>query len=213
MEYYIFVDESGSYNDYGTRYYVVSAIVSKSKVLLDNLHKEVAKNIKKKGHKNELKASRLDDKEKVLFIDALTNNNDIDIYSMVVDKQPLIEKEHFVLSENAMNNLVVCDLVEWIVDDNSTISDIILFNDQRQLTKSTYRDLETLLNIRLFNKIDNLDVIYKDSATNPTIQLADYVSNAVFGFFNKTNKAYSMINNKKRIRIKPFIEVKSNEED
>ncbi|WP_423364548.1 DUF3800 domain-containing protein [Mycoplasma sp. P36-A1] len=200
MDYNIYIDESGSYNDFQTRYYVVSAIISNSKKSLENLHKNIALKIKKKQENSELKASRLSDFEKSLFINEMIEN-EIEIYSLVLDKKKLKEINRYTMSEIGMNNLMIIELLNIILKNFKQLNHIIIYNDQRSVSPLAYYDLETHLNVTFYNKVKLIDVIYKDSSLNRTIQLVDYISNVVFGKYNKTNKGYLHVKNIEKLNI------------
>jgi len=205
MHLYFCVDESGSFNTSYEQYYIISGIVVRDNYLLQERHKKIEKEIRNKQNQNkELKASRIRDEQKAKFINSMLECDDIHVVSLVIDKKKLNQKYNFVVSEfliynYAMKELLVAAMENNMINEND---EILCFVDSRTMNYKVHNDLESYLNLEFFDYLKRITVIYKDSSITREVQMADYVSNTVYGYFNKTNKAYQYVNRPAKIIFK-----------
>ncbi|MEG0283842.1 MAG: DUF3800 domain-containing protein [Erysipelotrichales bacterium] len=202
---YFCVDESGSYHTTYERYYIISGIITSDIHSLQRLHRKVEQTVRS-NHKGtrELKGANLSEKNKALFINELTSADGFSIVSLILDKKVLLEKHEFKMSEFLIFNHILKELTLFSYEKGFIDEDdeLIMMVDARVMNHKVYYDLEALLNLELFNKVKSITVLYKDSAITREIQYVDYVSNVMYGYFNKTNNALYHIKNIRAINYK-----------
>lgn len=201
---YVCVDESGSFNNKQERYYVISAIITDDIKNLLNVHHDIKSEIcKNKKCKKELKSTRISNKQQSEFINALTAD-DFRIISLTIDKLALESKYHFKITEFSIYNFALKELLQFGIELEylRKNEEIICMVDKREMKAAIANDLESYLNLEYFYFFKKVSIFYKDSATNPEIQMADYLSNAIYGYLHKSNEVYKMVTNKKKIKLK-----------
>ncbi|MDR3215179.1 MAG: DUF3800 domain-containing protein [Bacilli bacterium] len=197
MERHMFIDESGTFNNFNDRYYVISGILSNDIDKLNNLHRDIELTIRHgKILKKEMKASHISDESKAKYINALINERFL-IFSIILDKKKLAQKNNLKLSEFNAYNYILKELVRFVLTFNIVAAedDFHLHVDARSMIETMKDDLQTIVVLDFFDKINTIKIDYVDSKENRIIQLADYISNMMFGYFNKMNKAYLYIDN------------------
>ena len=202
---YFCVDESGSFNTSYEQYYVISGLIVEDNHLLQDIHKLIEKEVRKsKNSIHELKAARIKDSQKALFINEMLKDDRIKIVSVVIDKKVMQQKYDFDISEFFIYNYALKELCQAAIDYGflDDCDDVLFFVDSRTMNHKIYNDLEGYLNLEFFAKLKSIKVIYKDSSITREIQMADYVSNTIYGYYNKTNHAYLDIDKVNKIRIK-----------
>lgn len=202
---YFCVDESGSFNTSYERYYIISGLIVEDNTLVQDIHLKIENEVRKnKNSIKELKASRIKDSQKALFINAMTNDERIKIISLVLDKKVLREKYDFTISEFLIYNYALKELCRFAIENNylEKCDDVLFLVDSRTMNQKVYNDLESYLNLEFFKKLNAIRVVYKDSSTTREIQMADYVSNTIYGYYNETNYAYKDIEKIDKIKIK-----------
>ncbi|MDF9867591.1 hypothetical protein OKW22_001166 [Bacilli bacterium PM5-3] len=205
MHRYFCVDESGSFNTSYEQYYIISGIIVEDNSILQNIHKKIEKEVRtSKNSIKELKASRIKDEKKALFINEMLDNSNIKIISLVIDKKELNNKYDFIISEFLIYNYALKELCKAALENNLIMKndEILFFVDARSMNQKVYNDLESYLNLEFFDILKKVNVVYKDSSITREIQMADYVSNVIYGYYNKTNRAYEHIKKIKNIPIK-----------
>ena len=192
MQYHMFIDESGTFNNESNRYYVISAILSNDVQGLTKLQQEIEVKIRH-GQKIavEMKASRISDENKAKFVQCLLAEH-YPIYSVIMDKEALKAKDGVKLSEFSAYNYILCRLVKFVLADDVVRldDDICLHVDNRSMADEFKDDLSSLLILDFYNQVRRISIEYIDSKISRPIQLADYVSNTIFGYYNEANKAY-----------------------
>lgn len=205
MHTYLCVDESGTFNSSYERYYIISAIITNDVEKLQNLHRQIEPLVRKNKGTKELKASSLKDEKKALFINGVVEEG-YTICSLAIDKNKLLQFYKYNISEFFIYNFALKELVKYIIslkllDD---ISELLILVDKRSMNHKVYLELESYLNLEFYNRFRRLKVIYKDSATNREIQMADYISNMFYGKLNNSNDTHKLIKNIKRINLETF---------
>jgi hypothetical protein len=191
----MFIDESGTFNNIDDRYYVISGIVSNDVDGLNKLQKDIEIEIRNGQNTNkEMKASHISDSHKAKFVQALLANK-YHVYSVIMDKNVLKEKNGIRLSEFSAYNYIFEKLVSLVLEDNliKKSDDLCLKVDYRSVIKEFENDLASLLILDFYYQVHRIDVEYLDSKISRPIQLADYVSNTIFGYFNNENEAYTFV--------------------
>ena len=205
MHKYFCVDESGSFNTTYEQYYVISALIIEDNSILQDIHKIIEKQVRSsQSSTKELKAAHIKDDKKALFINEMLVDDRIKIMSLVIDKHQLHQKHDFIVSEfliynYAMKELVLAAYEYGLINKGD---DLLCFVDARTMNSKLYNDLESYLNLEFFNDFKNIMVLYKDSSITREIQMADYVSNTIYGYYNKTNHAYEYLNDVRKIQVK-----------
>lgn len=202
---YFWVDESGSFNTKYERYYIISAIVSVNAIMLQDIHKR-AELIVRKDLKSarELKGAHMKDKQKAVFINGVLQEDDLQVLSLIVDKRVMKEKCSFKMSEFLIYNFALKELCKFALENGALHQNdkVLMLVDARSMNSKVYYDLESYLNLEFFHTLKSINVIYKDSSSNREIQLVDYISNSMYGYFNKTNDTYKKLEQKEKINYK-----------
>lgn len=201
---YFCIDESGSFNNWQERYYIISGIIIDNPQKLVKIHQEIKREIcQKKKCRKEIKSTNINDEQQSEFINEMTKRN-YQIVSLVIDKLALESKTNFDITEFFIYNYALKELIKHALELGylSNIDKLICLVDKREMKPVIQNELEGYLNLEYFHQFKIIKVYYKDSATNPEIQMADYISNAVYGYLHQSNEVYEMIKNKKRIKIK-----------
>lgn len=204
---YICIDESGSFHSENEQYYIVAGYITSNLLSLRSMHKRNERLIRevKKGNK-ELKAANIKDDQKALFINDTLKFDDVNAIAIVLDKTKLKVKHDFIITEFMLYNFIVKELIKYALENDllEIETHLILNVDYRTMNEKVVHDLESYLNLEFFNYFRDIEVNYLDSSKYREIQLADYFANSLYGYFNKSNKAFSLIERKNKILYKVF---------
>jgi hypothetical protein len=165
---FIFLDESGDLgfdfaNKKPSKYFVITLLVCKEKSTVDALKFAVKKTLKNKinnkakGSQNELKASYTFYHVKEYFYKHISDNNDWEIYSIILNKEETFKKirdkpqvknlynflSRKILERVKFNNKL--SRVELIVDKSKNDSEIQIFNEYLANHLASYLPLQTKL--------------------------------------------------------------------
>jgi hypothetical protein len=176
------------------RYFVIAGFITNELHKVISTHKRIEKivKIRKKidlKEKIELKSTKININQQALFINALYNISKVIPIAIIIDKYNLSK---FNASENMAYNYFVKNLLNYLFKcDISLLTNnkLELRVDNRNNSVKTLKDLETFLSWE-FDEF-NIDVKYLDSKINRDIQMADYIANMFWKYYNLKNEKLS----------------------
>ena len=193
---YLVLDESGAMHLKNERYFVIAGYLTNNLSKIINCHKKIEhalilnKHCSLKNHM-EFKASKISPKQQADFINALLSIDNVVGVSITIDKYQL---NHFGASENLAYNYFVKNLLNYLLYCKISLFDnaqnITLLLDNRSIAIKNLQDLKAFINFEFSYTLGLdkfFDVIYLDSKTHREIQMADYVANALWKSYNKSN--------------------------
>lgn len=193
---YIVLDESGAMHLKNERYFVIAGFMTRELHKVTSTHKKIEEVVKQRKNipittKVELKSSKINDSQQALFLNGLYEISGVVPIAIVIDKYNLSK---FEASENVAYNFFVKNLLKYLFKCNIPIlqtNEIELRVDNRNTSVKTLKDLETFLQWE-FELMDlEVKVRYLDSKDNRDVQMADYVANLLWRYYNCTNEALS----------------------
>lgn len=190
---YLVLDESGAMHLKDERYFVIAGYLTTDINKIKSCHRKIEKEIltiKKidlHNHK-ELKSTNITPKQQATFINNLLSIDGVIGVSITIDKYQL---DNFKASENLAYNYFVKNLINYLLNCNIVILneayDVVLLLDNRSIAVKNANDLETFLNLEFVYSLaydKNFIVKYLDSNKHREIQMADYISNALWKSYN-----------------------------
>ena len=187
---YIVIDESGAVHQKENDYFVIGGYITQQIYSVKSIHKKVEKVIKEKysylsKHK-ELKGCYLKSYQKAEFLNNLFSIPTTIPISIVIDKRHLFKRNQH--DENIKYNYFLQLLLSYILHNYPKLLDndeIQLILDNRNVKVGSLHSLEDYLNSALgliFNK--KFKVVYKNSNEHREVQMADLISNVIYGYYN-----------------------------
>lgn len=190
-------DESGNLGNSG-RYFVIACIDTLNYKSLQNMMKNKLRIAKKqfnelaKLHSNEIKAKDAYPCIKYHLLEAIAEK-DISISYIVADLHHV--KAHLLNEKNILYNYMMKLLIERLVSvkDNHTVLNIICDNHTTKV--GSVNSFEEYIKLYLLYEREyniDLNIIYMDSDDGHAypVQAADYVANALYGFYEYNSKIY-----------------------
>lgn len=187
----VYLDESGHiHRNSKCQYFAIGGFCCRAEddQKIKSLYKRMNKKIKKNYNLSldvELKASQMDDAQKIDLFNALKTSNEFCGVGIVFDKQ-MMQKP--IDSENMFYNYGVKELFEDVifplVDDlMDEPNEEVVFHvtcDNRSMKSGDVQDLEKFLSTTFIEKNCSFKVEYGNSASNYSIQIADLIVNTAF---------------------------------
>lgn len=209
---YIVIDESGATHQKENNYFIIAGYVTKQIYSVKSTHKKIEKDLRDKyfylqKHK-ELKGCYLKPRQKAEFLNALFQIPNTRPIGIVIDKKHLFKREHH--NENIKYNYFLQLLLSYLLHNYPALlesEEIWLLLDNRNVSVGSLNSLQDYLNSALglvYNKV--FRVKYKNSTEHREVQMADLVSNAIFGYYNfrSTSSTYQLVPALKKTIISKF---------
>jgi hypothetical protein len=197
LEYTLFLDESGDLGIYGTKYFIISAIIIDNKEFIKL--KKILKKIRNKSDllkkSKEMKAIKMsnDLKKQILM---RTNDINYEIHSIVMNKKKFNNKS-FLINSNA--NFVYMDIVNELFNNKSFRK-----CQSFKLDNFVVKNLENIFQEKLIKNLgDEKDIClyFLDSSLTKGIQFVDLISWSIFQKIENNNSEFvKMIKNKLNIK-------------
>ncbi len=209
---YIVIDESGAIHQKENDYFVIAGYITKQIYSVKSVHKKIEKFIKQEypylSKYKELKGCYLKSYQKIEFLNNLFSIPTTIPIAIVIDKRHLINRTQH--NENIKYNYFLQVLLSYLLHNytNLLIADEIqLILDNRNVSVGSLNSLEDYLNSALgliYNK--KFKVKYKNSSEHREVQMADLVSNVIFGYYNfrSPHSTYNLIPAMKTAIISKF---------
>ena len=209
---YIVIDESGATHQKENNYFVIAGYITKQIYSVKSTHKRIENKLKKEykylNNYNELKGIFLKQNQKAIFLNELLKIPTTLPIAIVIDKKHLYKRPQH--DENIKYNYFIQILLSYILHNYSELlnnDEIQLILDNRNVSVGSLNSLEDYLNSALgliYNK--KFKVIYKDSKEHREVQMADLISNVIFGYYNyrNNNPTYNKIPALKNTIISKF---------
>lgn len=209
---YIVIDESGATHQKQNDYFVIAGYITKQIYSVKSTHKKVEKQLKIDfpylSKYNELKGHILKSNHKAMFLNELFKIPSTLPISIIIDKRHLFKRNKH--NENIKYNYFIQILLSFLLHNYYNLLDgdeIQLILDNRNVSIGSLNSLEDYLNSALgliYNK--KFKVVYKNSCEHREVQMADLVSNVLFGYYNFRNSlsTYYRIPALKRAIISKF---------
>lgn len=187
---YIVIDESGALHQSENNYFVIAGYITKQIYSVKSKHKKVEKIIKKEypylQKYNELKGCNLKSNQKAEFLNELLDIPTTIPIAIVIDKKHIFKTNKH--DENIKYNYFLQILLSYLLHNYSGLlnsDEIQLILDNRNVSVGSLNSLQDYLNSALGLIYDKkFKVIYKNSSEHREVQMADLISNVIFGYYN-----------------------------
>lgn len=187
---YIVIDESGATHQKQNNYFVIAGYITKQIYSVKSTHKKVEKKLKEKyeylNKYKELKGCYLKSQQKAEFLNELFKIPTTIPISIIIDKRHLFKCEQH--DENIKYNYFIQILLSYLLHNYPGLlkgGEIQLILDNRNVSVGSLNSLSDYLNSALgliYNK--KFKVIYRNSNEHREVQMADLISNVMFGYYN-----------------------------
>lgn len=206
------IDEIGATHQKKDDYFVIAGYITKQIYSIKSTHKKMEKNIKEKypylSKYQELKGCHLKSYQKAMFLNEIFKIPSTIPISIVIDKRHLFKRTQH--DENIKYNYFLQILLSYILHNFPNLlngDEIQLILDNRNVKVGSLNSLQDYLNSALgliFNK--KFKVVYKNSSEHREVQIADLISNVMFGYYNyrSIHSTYFLIPAMKNIIISKF---------
>ncbi len=196
---YIVIDESGATHQKQNDYFVIAGYITKQIYSVKSTHKIIEKNLKLNypylAKYSELKGCYLRSYQKAEFLNELFKIPTTIPIAIIVDKKHLFKRQQH--DENIKYNYFIQILLSYLLHNFPGLlngDEIQLILDNRNVSVGSMNSLQDYLNSALgliYNK--KFKVIYKNSTEHREVQMADLISNVLYGYYNFRNE-YSTYN-------------------
>ena len=209
---YIVIDESGATHQKENDYFIIAGYITKQIYSIKSNHKKIERNLRNKyptlSKYKELKGCYLNATQKSEFLNELLKTPTTIPIAIIIDKKHLFKRTQH--DENIKYNYFIQILLSYILHNypglmNSEEFELIL--DNRNVSIGSLNSLQDYLNSALgliYNK--KFIVKYRNSNEHREVQVADLISNVMFGYYNyrTKNSTYNMIPSLKNTIISKF---------
>lgn len=209
---YIVIDESGATHQKENDYFVIGGYITQQIYSVKSTHKKVEKELKEKykylNKYGELKGCYLKSYQKAKFLNSLLSIPTTVPISIVIDKRQLIKRSQH--DENIKYNYFLQLLLSYILHNYPKLLDndeIQLILDNRNVKIGSLNSLQDYLNSALGLIFDKkFKVIYRNSSEHREVQMADLISNVIYGYYNfrSTHSTYYLVPELKTTIISKF---------
>jgi len=209
---YIVIDESGSTHQEQNDFFIIAGYITKQIYSIKSTHKKIERVLKQKypylNKRNELKGCYLTASQKAEFLNGLLKIPTTIPIVIIIDKKHLFKREQN--NENIKYNYFVQILLSYLLHNFPDLMDndkIQLILDNRNVSVGSLNSLQDYLNSAIgliYNK--KFDVKYKNSNEHREVQVADLISNVMFGYYNYRTQfsTFNLIPAMKNIIISKF---------
>jgi len=187
---YIVIDESGATHQKNDDYFVIAGYITNQIYSVKSAHKRIEKQLKENylylNKYQELKGCYLNSYQKATFLNELFTIPMTIPIAIVIDKRHLFKRNQH--DENIKYNYFLQILLSYLLHNYSNIlkdKEIQLILDNRNVSVGSLNSLEDYLNSALGLIYDKKFIVnYKNSKDHREVQMADLVSNVIFGYYN-----------------------------
>lgn len=209
---YIVLDESGAMHQKNNNYFIIAGFITRQIYSIKSAYKKIEKEMRNKyshlAKYNELKGAYLNSSIKIEMLNVMLQVPTTIPIAIIIDKKQCSSSVNH--NENIKYNYFLQILLKFIITNYSHLivyEKIELILDNRNVSVGSLNSLEDYLNAELgliFNKV--FKVHYKNSREHREVQMADLISNVLFGYYNYRTKfsTYSKIPAFKNIIISKF---------
>ena len=199
---YIVIDESGATHKKENDYFVIDGYITKQ------MEKQIKEKYPYLIKYKELKGNYLKSYQKAEFLNELFKIPTTIPISIIIDKRHLFKRKQH--DENIKYNYFLQILLSYILHNYPNLlngDEIQLILDNRNVKVGSLNSLQDYLNSALgliFNK--KFKVIYRNSNEHREVQMADLISNVLYGYYNfrSPHSAYYLIPAMKTTIISKF---------
>lgn len=198
---YIYLDEAGDTGIKGSKYFIISVILTRKPKEIRNSIKRIKKNLRKKEEKKkqELKFYNSPDRVRTLILQTL-KKKDIEISYLLIKKNKEISDSHqlyCVWTDNLIKNSLLGKKPKFVG-----------INLDRRLPKSYESIFDKLVRSSIKNLFDHdvkVSIKHLNSTQDIVLQAVDFVAGAIFYNYEHNNSSFYNI-------IRPCIKQKVTEE-
>lgn len=187
---YIVIDESGAIHQEKNNYFIIAGYITRQIYSVKSTHKKIEKELKQEysylNKYSELKGCYLKAQQKAYFLNALFGIPTTIPIAIVIDKRQLFKREQH--DDNIKYNYFLQILLSYLLHNYPKLIDgdeIQLILDNRNVKVGSLNSLQDYLNSALGLIYDKkFNVVYKNSHEHREVQMADLISNVMFGYYN-----------------------------
>lgn len=209
---YIVIDESGATHQPQNNYFIIAGYITKQIYSVKSVHKKTERKLKIKypylNNYSELKGSNLKSYQKAEFLNELFKIPTTIPIAIIIDKRYLFKRQKH--DENIKYNYFIQILLSYLLHNYYKLLDadeIQLILDNRNVSVGSLNSLQDYLNSALGLIYDKkFKVVYRNSNDHREIQMADLISNVIFGYYNFRTpfSAYNLVPTLKTAIISKF---------
>ena len=184
---YIVIDESGAMHQKENDYFVIAGFITKQIYSIKSRHKKVEKEMREKysylNRYDELKGSRIKTRHKIEILNKTLSTPTTIPLAIVIDKKHTVKRKKH--NKNIKYNYFLQILLKYILINYLSLVNterIELLLDNRNVSVGSLNSLEDYLNAELGLEFDKeFKVHYRNSKEHREVQIADLISNVIFG--------------------------------
>lgn len=196
MEKYVYIDETGDLGEFGSKYFIITAIWTDNPALFDGIVKKLRKGkfSRELSKAKEIKANK---SSKRLIIDVLKRFSKSEwtyAKSIILDKKQIRHKQQYANKDVLYN--FVCGHLSNIAIDTKKLNVRIDRTNGKQIRIEEFNEYMK----RKFKEVQwtrNIEISHVNSESSRGIQIADVISWAVFQKFEHDNEFYIKLIEKK----------------
>ncbi|MCT3542032.1 DUF3800 domain-containing protein [Lentilactobacillus sp. TOM.63] len=204
----LYIDESGNFGLSG-RYFTLASLrcIDHSNFKLNRAVKKASLKIKKRydgsvTHTGEVKASLCNPIAKDFMLRKIKKS--VDRIDYITADLPHIEPR-LLHNQNILYNYLLTFLISPIIKNNSDLSEVYIYLDNRTLKVGDEMSFSDYIKSKVWIDYGRPDVVvevhYVDSQSDYHIQGADFVANAINGFYEHGTHCFTDV-------LKPSLEVR-----
>ena len=183
---YIYLDEAGDTGIRGSKYFIISIIITKNPKEIANAIKRIKKNLraKKQKKKQELKFYNSTDRVRTLVLRTL-KRKDIEVSYFAIRKSKEISDSnqlYCVWSDNLIKNALLGKKPKFVE-----------INLDKRLTKSYESVFDKLVQDSIRNVFDHnikVEIKHVNSTEDRVLQAVDFISGAIFYNYEHNNSSF-----------------------
>ena len=209
---YIVIDESGATHQKENDYFVIAGYMTKRIYAVKSTHKQTERELKNQfpylNQYSELKGCFLHASQKALFLNRLFHIPTTIPLAIIIDKNHLFQRKQH--DENIKYNYFLQLLLNHLLHHYPNLMvecEIQLILDNRNVRVGSLYSLQDYLNSALGLVYDKkFCVVYKNSREHREVQMADFVANVLFGYYNYPShySAYYLVPKMKKMILSKF---------
>jgi len=185
---YVFVDESGDLGKYGSKYFIVAAIVVNNPKHLSRIIKKIRNRKLKKKLKElrELKATKTNDHIRKAVLKKVSET-DCEIFAIVVEKKKIMPRLYD--AQNRLYNYLIAILLKQIEKTSGKLEIVV---DRKHTNTLIRRNFNSYIEYKINQVHPDLEISVRhlESHSRNELQVIDFVTWSIFRKFNWGDCSY-----------------------
>jgi hypothetical protein len=193
----VYIDESGNFGSRGRYFTIAGTVIDGNKQVRQKelrkikkvLHDAKLHNSECISSNGELKAANISIDERATFLQRITNKANFSVNYITVDLKHAMDR--LLHEQNIFYNYLTSYVIRPIVQDDSELTNLCIILDMRNSAVKRSRNFDDYIKTKIWTEWQawnvDVEIMYVESQTSVGIQLADFTSNAINGYFLSKN--------------------------